>query len=104
MLVLANLVIIAAFTAQPAFVHNGADLNRELSEFLNEITLRKNVAICYHKYGITPQHVANLAWNACESLIKQHLSCKLCVCLLMTPIAAIYECAESAFNGTLDSY
>ena len=46
MLVLANLVIIAAFTAQPAYVHNGADLNRELSEFLNEITLRENVAIC----------------------------------------------------------
>lgn len=59
------MLIIAAFSAQPACVNNDAELNRKLSEFLNEITLRKNVAICYHKYGITPQHVANLAWNAC---------------------------------------
>ena len=74
MLVLANLVIIAAFTAQPAYVHNGAELNRELSEFLNEITLRENVAICYHKNGATPQLVANLAWNACAEFSNQAVS------------------------------
>ena len=85
-------------------MHNDAELNRKLSEFLNEITLRKNVAICYHKYGTTLRHVANLAWNACADFSKQVASVvkPLCVFPLITPIAAIYECAESAFNGTLD--
>jgi len=55
-------------------VHNGADLNRELSEFLNEIILRENVAICYQKDGATPQLVANLAWNACAEFSNQAVS------------------------------
>ena len=85
-------------------MHNRAELNRELSEFLNEIILRENVEIGYHKDGTTPQLVVNLAWNACPDFSKQVASVvqPLCVFPLITPIAAIYECAESAFNGTLD--
>ena len=105
-LVFAGLLIVAACAAPPAYVHNGSEFDRESYVYLNGITSRSQVVICYHKNGTTPQQVADLAIKECAQFSKQAVFLKqsLRVCPLVTPIAATYECAESALNGTLNSF
>ena len=95
---------IAACSAPPPYVHIGQEFNRDSDAYLYGVTSREDVKICYSKSNATPQQVTALALKECAQVSKRAVfrEQSLQVCPLVTPVAAIYDCVESASNTILN--
>ena len=103
--VLGLLLVVAACSAPPPYVHVHQEFNRESDVYLHGIASRDDVEICYSKNGTTPQQVTALAKAECARISKVAIfrEQSLQVCPLLTPVAAIYDCVENATNMNLNS-
>lgn len=99
-LIISLSLVAAACTAPPPYVKNVGEFDRTSSVFLNGITDREKITICYAKNGTTPAMVSALAQQECASYAKRAVfrEQSLQVCPLLTPVAAIYDCVESTAN------
>jgi len=90
------LTLLGALTAcggQP-YVHAPGEFNRESEAFLQGVTARADVTICYSKRSSTTQAVAQAAAEECQRFGKraEFMKQSLELCPLTAPAAAIYYC------------
>jgi hypothetical protein len=95
-LTITGFFFIAACEAPQAYVQIEEEFNRKSAVFLNGVTSREGVKVCYHKDGTTPQQVAALAERECKKFYKRavFIEQNLSFCPLATPISAIFQCVK----------
>ena len=84
--------------AQPPYIHDSAEFNRESGDFGKVRTERNDVTVCYWRNSTSAQEVASIANSACQEFGKVAVleSQDMGTCPMLTPIAANYACVAQA--------
>ncbi len=85
---------LASACAQPAYVQQAGEFNRNSSNFGKDVTDIKSVTICYSSRGSTPAQVRSLATAECAKFGKsvRFINQDYVSCPLQTPVSAYFSC------------
>ena len=91
------LLSISACGGQP-YIYLTNEYDRESETFLKDIIDRDNVTICYAKRKTTPIAISRMAVAECKKFrkIARFREQSLQTCPLDTPIAAVFDCLDTA--------
>ncbi len=94
--VLAGMPLLLSSCGGAPYVHNVGEFNRQSDYYLNGVSDREIVNVCYAKRKTTPRIVSDLAIAECRKFGKVAVYSKTsyAICPLNTPVAAIYQCAS----------
>jgi len=86
--------IVAGCGGDAAYVYDVDEFNRQSKTYLNGITDRDEVTVCYSKRSTSALEVAALARKECAKFDKtaQFFQQSYQACPLATPVAALYKC------------
>jgi hypothetical protein len=95
MVALAALVAMTGCAGEP-YIVNSHEFVRKSPYFLDGLTDRSTVEICYHKRKATPEVIRNMAVVECRRFGKFALfkETNYNLCPLTTPVAAVYRCFD----------
>ena len=99
MVILASLAMLAGCAGEP-YVRNPAEFKRDTAYFLEGLTDRTFVEVCYNKRKTTPEAIRKLAIDECNRFgrIAAFSKTTYNVCPLTTPVAAVYDCLNRDEN------
>lgn len=99
------ILTVTACAAPPPYVLVEGEFQRSSAAFLNGVSDRQEVKVCYAKRATSAKEVTALARSACalDSKTAVFRQQSFQICPLVTPIAAIYDCVENAVRSDLPS-
>ena len=101
--VLSGLIALLSACAQPAYVHQAGEFNRNLPNFGKDVTDIESVIVCYSSRGSTPAQVRSLARAECAKFGKtaQFEEQDYGNCPLPTPVSAHFSCLGGGTDGSV---
>ena len=87
-------LVLASCAAEPPYIFEADEFNREKAGFAKEITDRSIVEICYNKRSTTPKLLTQMAVDECrrfgkKAVFKEH---KTLSCSVSAPAQAVFLC------------